>query len=174
MDANKPAEHGHGVRAEPDRVSSKIVVGFGVLVVVLCAVAMYVVVVLFRGLEKGAERRDEKAEAAAGLERPSDAPAPLPRLQVHPVGHWQDFHAAERRRLESYGWMDRSSGAVHIPIERAMQLVAERGVGPLPAAPMAMLGQETARTPGVARTPGAVRTPGVVNRQPKTGTEKKP
>ena len=162
MDANKPASHGHGVRVEPDRVSAKIVVGFGIVVVFLCVVAMYAVVVLFRGLEKGAERRDEKAEAAAGLERPSDAPAPLPRLQVYGVGHWQDFQSAERRRLETYGWMDRSSGAVHIPIERAMQLVAERGVGPLPAAPMAMPGEE------------ATIQPGAVNRQPAPGTERKP
>ena len=151
MDANKPAEQGHGVRAEPDRVSAKIVVGFGVVVVVLCAVAMVLVVVLFRGLEKGADRRDEKAEAAAGLERPSDAPAPLPRLQVYPVAHWQDFQAGERRRLASYGWMDRSSGAVHIPIERAMELVAQRGVGPLPQAPMAMPGAEATKTPGVTK-----------------------
>ena len=162
MDANKPAEHGHGVRAEPDRVSAKVVVGFGVVVILLCAVSMILVVVLFRGLEKGAYQRDEKAEAEAGLERPSDAPAPAPRLQVYPVAHWQGFQASERQRLASYGWMDRSSGAVHIPIERAMELVAERGVGPLPAAPMAMPGAE------------ANLQPGAVNRQPAPGTKKKP
>lgn len=162
MDTNKPAAQGHGVRAEPDRISTKIVVGFGVLVIILCAVSMALVVVLFRGLEKGAERKDEKAEAAAGMERPSDAPAPLPRLQVYPVAHWQEFQAVERRRLDTYGWMDKSSGAVHIPIERAMQLVAERGVGPLPAAPMAMPGAE------------ATIQPGAVNRQPVPGTERKP
>ncbi len=44
--------------------------------------------------------------------------------------------------------MDRSSGAVHIPIERAMELVAERGVGPLPAAPMAMPGAEVTPAAG--------------------------
>lgn len=161
MDANKPAEHGHGVRAEPDRVSAKTVIGFGVLIILLCAVSMVLVVVLFRGLEKRAERTDEKTLAAAGTERRSDAPPPVPRLQVYPVAHWRDFQAAERRRLETYGWMDRSSGAVHIPIERAMELVAERGVGPLPAAPMAMPGAE------------ASLEPGAVNRQPTPGTEKK-
>jgi hypothetical protein len=162
MDANKPSSPGHGVRAEPDRVSMKIVVGFGVLILVLCAVAMVLVVVLFRGFEKGAERKDEKTLAAAGTERRSDAPPPLPRLQVYPVGHWKDFQAAERERLATYGWMDRSSGAVHIPIERAMELVAERGVGPLPAAPMAMPETEPSLKPGA------------VNRQPTPGTEKKP
>lgn len=31
----------------------------------------------------------------------------------------------QRRELDSYGWVDRKSGLVRIPIERAMQLVAE-------------------------------------------------
>ena len=30
----------------------------------------------------------------------------------------------DRRRLGTYGWVDRSRGVVHIPIARAMQLVA--------------------------------------------------
>ena len=151
MDANKPAAPGHGVRAEPDRVSAKTVVAFGVAVVLLCAASMVLVVVLFRGLEKGAERKDEKSVAAAGTERRSDAPPPLPRLQVYPVTRWKDFQAAERERLASYGWMDRSSGAVHVPIERAMELVAQRGVGPLPQAPMAMPGTE--KKPTVEKKP---------------------
>jgi hypothetical protein len=161
MDANKPAGEGHGgVRAEPDRVSAKTVVGFGVLVLLLCVVSMGLVVVLFRGFDKRAERKDERTLAAAGTERRSDAPPPVPRLQVYPVAHWRDFQAAERRRLETYGWMDRSSGAVHIPIERAMELVAARGVGPLPQAPMAMPGEEAVKTPAapvVKKTPGATK-----------------
>jgi hypothetical protein len=34
--------------------------------------------------------------------------------------------------------MDRATGVVHIPIDRAIALIAERGVGPLPQAPMAV------------------------------------
>jgi hypothetical protein len=33
----------------------------------------------------------------------------------------------DQRRLTSYGWVDQSRGVVHIPIARAMQLVAEEG-----------------------------------------------
>ncbi len=154
MDANRPAGQSHGVAAEPDRVSARIVVGFGVVVIVLCAAAMVLVVVLFKGLEKGADRKDQKALAAAGTERKSGAPPPLPRLQVYPVEHWKDFQKAERERLATYGWMDQSSGAVHIPIDRAMDLIAKRGVAPLPAAPMAMPGTDVGRRPGaVSREP---------------------
>ncbi len=31
----------------------------------------------------------------------------------------------DQRRLTSYGWIDRSQGVVHIPIKRAMELIAE-------------------------------------------------
>jgi hypothetical protein len=35
---------------------------------------------------------------------------------------------AEDQTLSSYGWVDRKAGIVQIPIERAMDLVAKRGV----------------------------------------------
>jgi hypothetical protein len=138
MDANKPAPPSHGVAAEPDRVSTKVVVGFGVALLVLGAIAMVLVALIFKAFERGATRRDEASVSAAGLQVPPEVVPPAPRLQVYAVRHWKDFEAAENVRLESYGWMDRSAGVVHIPIERAMELIAQRGVGPLPAAPMAM------------------------------------
>jgi hypothetical protein len=92
----------------------------------------------FRGLEKGAQKKDRATMAAAGLQRRPDTLPPQPRLQVYPVRHWKDFQGAERERLSTYGWMDRSTGAVHVPIDRAMDLIAERGLDPLPAAPMVM------------------------------------
>ena len=149
MDANRPAResHGHGVAAEPDRISTRIVVGFGVVVLGMCVVAAVLVAALFRTLDRGAEKKDEKVVAAAGLERRESGPPPLPRLQIYPVQHWKDFQSAERERLTTYGWMDRATGAVHIPIDRAIELIAERGIGPLPQAPMAV--------PAAAPTPGA-------------------
>ncbi len=137
MDANKPAPH-HGVAAEPSGVQTKVVVGFGVVLLVMGAVAMVLMALLFKGFEGVADRRDEASVSAAGLQARQDLVPPAPRLQVYPVRHWKDFEAAESNRLSSYGWMDRSNGVVHIPIERAMDLIEQRGVGPLPAAPAAV------------------------------------
>lgn len=36
--------------------------------------------------------------------------------------------AQERAQLESYGWVDQAAGVAHIPIERAMALIAEQGL----------------------------------------------
>ncbi len=147
MDATEPRPESHGVAAEPDRVPARLVVGSAIVLTVTAAIAAVLMAVLFWRLNRTAETRDEKVVAAAGLERREPGLPPLPRLQVFPVRHWKGFEAAERERLESYGWMDRSTGAVHVPIGRAMDLIAERGVGPLPQAPMAV--------PGPAPTPAA-------------------
>jgi hypothetical protein len=47
--------------------------------------------------------------------------------------------------------MDRSMGAVHLPIERAIDLIAERGVGPLPPGPATV--PEKAPTPAPKASP---------------------
>jgi hypothetical protein len=135
MDANSREPNAHGVAVEPDRVKTSIAVGLGLVLAGSAIVGAVLTFVVFQAHEKSAEKKDRTSIAEAGMERREDAVPPLPRLQVQPVRHWKDFHAAELDRLSTYGWMDRTSGAVHIPIDRAMDLVAERGVGPLAAMP---------------------------------------
>ena len=53
---------------------------------------------------------------------------PQPRLQVDPVADLKASRAASNSQLHSYGWVDRKSGVARIPIERAMQLLIERGL----------------------------------------------
>lgn len=59
---------------------------------------------------------------------------PEPRLQGIP-GHQnfppediREFRAKEKAELNSYGWIDRQMGIVHIPIEEAKKLVLDRGL----------------------------------------------
>jgi len=54
--------------------------------------------------------------------------APQPQLQTNPTEDLEKFRAAEEVRLNSYGWVDRQAGVVRIPIERAMELIAQRGL----------------------------------------------
>ena len=62
---------------------------------------------------------------------------PAPRL-VTDNGNQNvaDLHSKENLLLNHYSWIDQSKGAVRIPIERAMDLVAQRG---LPVAPSVTL-----------------------------------
>lgn len=58
---------------------------------------------------------------------------PTPRLQLDDGNQdVADLHARENLLLENYSWVDQSRGKVRIPIERAMEIVAQRG---LPVAP---------------------------------------
>jgi len=61
-------------------------------------------------------------------------PGPLPALAGQPkIGIVNqtlfetpsDFQDRQRRRLDSYGWVDRARGQVHIPVERAMQMMIQ-------------------------------------------------
>lgn len=145
MDANKP--HAHEVTAEPDRVSARTVVAFALALTLITAASMALMALLFWIYQRGADRTDAAAISAAGLENREAVVPPAPRLLVDPVGHWRELRAAETRRLDSYGWLDRKAGAVHIPIERAIEIVAQRGVAPLPPPPVAVPPVQTAPPP---------------------------
>lgn len=54
---------------------------------------------------------------------------PTPRLQDDDGNlDTADLHAREDLLLDNYSWLDRSKGTVRIPIERAMELIAQRGL----------------------------------------------
>jgi hypothetical protein len=70
------------------------------------------------------------------FDRTLDLPLPIypaPRLQPSPATDMQALRAAELRRLENSGWVDRTHGVVHIPIAEAMRIVAEEGIADWPA-----------------------------------------
>ena len=51
-----------------------------------------------------------------------------PRLLVNQAHDMQEFRASQQSVLDSYDWVDRDHGVVRIPIERAIDLLAERGM----------------------------------------------
>jgi len=53
---------------------------------------------------------------------------PEPRLQAHPAQDMRDMRAAEEKIMQQYGWIDPDKGIVRIPVDRAMELVAQRGL----------------------------------------------
>jgi len=52
---------------------------------------------------------------------------PLPRIQVKPVHELDEVSDQQRHAAESYGWVDREHGIVHIPVTQAMDLILARG-----------------------------------------------
>ena len=58
---------------------------------------------------------------------------PTPRLQTDNGNQdLADLHVRESLLLDHYSWIDRSQGKVRIPIERAMELIAQHGLPVIP------------------------------------------
>ena len=49
-------------------------------------------------------------------------------MQTDPLQELQTLHAEEDAVLNSYGWVDRKAGVVRIPVQRAIELLAQRGL----------------------------------------------
>lgn len=50
---------------------------------------------------------------------------PEPRLQVRPADDLALFQKEQQETLNSYAWVDREAGVARIPIQRAMEILAE-------------------------------------------------
>jgi len=50
---------------------------------------------------------------------------PPPRQQVAPAADFDLYLATEKARLNTYYWVDRDQGLVHIPIEEAMRRLSK-------------------------------------------------
>lgn len=53
---------------------------------------------------------------------------PAPRLQVHAPDELRDFRAREEHALSTYAIIDKQQGVVRIPIDRAIDLLAQKGL----------------------------------------------
>jgi hypothetical protein len=62
---------------------------------------------------------------------------PDPRLEVDERSELKNILLEQQQELNSYGWVDEKAGVARIPIERAMQLVAQRGLPTTPKAGVA-------------------------------------
>ena len=59
---------------------------------------------------------------------------PPPRLQVDPAADLVKLRTEKEKELNSYYWIDKQKGVVHIPIEQAMQKLVKSGLDGFPKA----------------------------------------
>jgi hypothetical protein len=72
--------------------------------------------------------RTQQLGPAASPFAESQAPPPGPHLQIHPALHLKQLRNAEEEKLESYGWVDQKAGIARIPVDRAMDLLIQKGL----------------------------------------------
>jgi hypothetical protein len=138
MAANKHEHDGHEQRlpdlSKPEErfehrdVDVWSVYKFGIALAFLCVLSIGLLYGLYRyfvSREGGPMPQDLVNVDARRL-------PPMPRLQPAPIGDLKDMRAAEQQILTGYAWVDQAHGVVRIPIERAMDLLAQRGLASRP------------------------------------------
>jgi hypothetical protein len=71
---------------------------------------------------------------------------PEPRLQQSPSLDMQGLLERENFQLSHYAWVDKAKGTVAIPLDRAIRIVAERGIPPQKTPPDLVLSKPQAGT----------------------------
>lgn len=111
--------------------NTRYLTGFAVGLVVLMFVGMFAMRLMYVEMAEYREMHDPVLSPLAA-ELPKDPPEP--RLQVMPATDLQQAVAADQEKLTGYGWVEPNAGVVRIPVERAMDLLLERGLPTRPEA----------------------------------------
>jgi hypothetical protein len=109
---------------EPDHVSARGVIVFALGLVLLGVVVHFALGLVMNGFSS--REASDQAVRPPMLSAPVEPPAP--RLQGNPALDRIRDQERQLKELNRYGWVDRPAGIVHIPIDRAIDLLAERGL----------------------------------------------
>lgn len=104
-------------------VEAGTITWIGILLMLVVLVAGFLLWGLFNSFSASETASDAPQSPLAASQTP-----PEPRLQPNETAQWQEVHATAEATLNSYSWINRGSGSVRIPIERAIDLLAQRGL----------------------------------------------
>lgn len=100
----------------------------GRAVVLVAVAALCAAVALSAWAVRGALHKKTRTGRADAPQQMTDLGRPLPEPQASEKSDLIDLHGREDLLLENYTWADAAHTKVRIPIERAMELTAARGI----------------------------------------------
>ena len=98
------------------------------LVVIVLGVAVVFVGFHFLNGKLDARRPAQEPGAASLVKVAPDYQGPL--LQAKPEEDLSGMRVHNATDLQTYAWLDRRAGVVRLPVDRAMELLAQRGLPP--------------------------------------------
>lgn len=134
---------------ETTDVNVKGIFLFALALIFSVAVFLVGIAVVFKGFgflngKLDARRPMQEPGAASQVKIAPDYQGPL--LQVKPEEDLRGMRVGNATDLRTYTWIDRQAGVVRLPVDRAMDLLAERGVPPVsPGKTLEGLQRERAR-----------------------------
>lgn len=134
---DKPGKQEHGGFEHEDLGVSGVVYGLGGLAV-FCLIVHFLVTGLYHALDNYANSTVGAPMSPLITDVPNDVrhvekgypqgKFPNPKLEEDEVGQFKSILTAQEETLNSYGWIDQKAGVARIPIDRAMDLVVQRGL----------------------------------------------
>ena len=90
-----------------------------------------VVLALMWGMGTWFKKAEEAKDPAPSplAEALADPIPPGPRLQTTPPRDMNELRDQDREVLTTYGWVDQAGGVARIPVDRAMSILLDKGVG---------------------------------------------
>jgi hypothetical protein len=107
---------------EPSDVDVRAIVLLGFALVAIVAFCTVALLGLRAWLERDYAQHAGPSTPISVLQRFAS-----PRLEPAPRKDITELHREKAAKLHRYRWIDRKAGVMQIPIERAMQLLTERG-----------------------------------------------
>lgn len=174
MERIRPQSGGHTAHAgeaqhETSDVNIKVIVGSGVFLVV-CGILIHVLLFgFYKILDSQMEKlnatpnpmmqsevapggktmtAETSEETAKRLNRTFGGNALNPMLQVDDVRDMDIMRKSQNAQIDEYHWLNKDTGSVTIPVERAIDLLAERGLPNVPALPAGKAAANAAKAPG--------------------------
>lgn len=106
------------VKQEPDRIPTVWLLGLTALTVCVSALGVLTAYEMLRRDPASHPVNAPVSSAALGPGTPERTPIEATERGIA-------LRRAQRKELETYGWVDRDAGIAHIPIERALDLRAQ-------------------------------------------------
>jgi len=131
-DHGQDPEINPGVSHETRDVNVFQISAFGIGLLLACIVTVFAMWVMFRFLFAREDAKNSNNPAAAMMSQRQTEP-PKPNLQAEPKLELKDLRGNEDTMLHSYGWVDSSKGIVRIPIDQAIDIVAQKGLPSKPS-----------------------------------------
>jgi hypothetical protein len=135
-----PHDPDHG-QVESSTLSPKPILLFLAVLFIATAFVFFVV----KGMDYGFKKLDEsnQGQPATQVQTEGRRLPPEPLLQGAPgkedkptdlpLQAMENLRKSTDNKLNSYGWVDKPGGIAHVPIDRAKEFIAEKGLATLPS-----------------------------------------
>ena len=133
-------QNGHETEFEQEDLGSRGIFVFMIALAVSGIVIYFIIVGMYRFLDNYEKSQMATASPLVTTKNPIDRVFTqddmdkafknngAPMLETNERTQFRDFLTDQENQLNSYGWVNKEKGVAHIPIERAMELVVQRGI----------------------------------------------